>query len=383
MQKPTTAPPRPPTADPILSTDELDAFADIENLVSDFNIEDDDGLDFGDLADCVAVFEDTPRVPSPAVAPAVPPTLKRQPSDTPPPVPATLPRRPLPDELPADDDDDDLPVLDNLDDLSVLTAIADEFAAPTPVFQPPLPSFSRQPARPAPRGPRGPPARRAHSAVYTRRAVPAPLPQTRSAPPVPVAARRPPVVAQRPPVVAQRPPSRRPATSTSTANTSSNDVPASWLASDPPPGAPADLDGADDLRRYTFYHGQITSSDAVSRLARATPGTFLVRLSSREGCFVISWMKTREQIIHSLLTRNAAGQWTMSDQQHQWPTVVRCNGRINVHVVLVQIAVVLAYRKNMHTPLPAPSVRQPGVFPVFFTVHLCRMLLRWVLATHQ
>jgi hypothetical protein len=126
-------------------------------------------------------------------------------------------------------------------------------------------------------------------------------------------------------------------------------------AAPPSPEEAQHFDGDIDMRQFSFYFADVTSQQAVGLLQSTAVGSFLVRLSSRSGCFVISWVRNENAIVHSLLVRNARGDWYMDADgptaKSSWPTVVD---------------VIKSYHNSMITPLVRASAvaTTPGDMPI-------------------
>jgi hypothetical protein len=85
----------------------------------------------------------------------------------------------------------------------------------------------------------------------------------------------------------------------------------------PPPaaaasGAPVDPNYIDiagnDLSKFDWFHGKLSSAEAFKLLQHEAKGAFLVRCSSRPGHFVVSWVQEPNNIIHTLVSPRPGGE---------------------------------------------------------------------------
>jgi hypothetical protein len=60
-----------------------------------------------------------------------------------------------------------------------------------------------------------------------------------------------------------------------------------------------------DLSKFDWFHGKISSAEAYALLKNEAKGAFLVRCSSRPGHFVVSWVQEANNIIHTLVSPRA------------------------------------------------------------------------------
>jgi hypothetical protein len=77
-----------------------------------------------------------------------------------------------------------------------------------------------------------------------------------------------------------------------------------------------------DLRTHPWYHGAIGAQVAFELLVGKPDGTYLVRLSSKEGCFAISWVQSASQIVHTVCHHDAHG-WHIDTlgEDRAWPSI--------------------------------------------------------------
>jgi hypothetical protein len=77
-----------------------------------------------------------------------------------------------------------------------------------------------------------------------------------------------------------------------------------------------------DLRTHPWYHGAINAQAAFELLLGKADGTFLVRKSSKEGCFAISWVQSASAVVHTVCHFDAGG-WHIDTQgeDRAWPSV--------------------------------------------------------------
>jgi hypothetical protein len=66
-----------------------------------------------------------------------------------------------------------------------------------------------------------------------------------------------------------------------------------------------------DLGSLPFFHGNVSGEDAYSLLYELAVGTFLVRQSSREGHFVVSWVQSPQVVVHTLMSFDPPSTWTL------------------------------------------------------------------------
>jgi len=86
---------------------------------------------------------------------------------------------------------------------------------------------------------------------------------------------------------------------------------------------PRHADGDLDLTTFPWYFGEISADDAAVILNVKPVGDFLVRASSKRGCFTISYVQSEDSIIHVLLQRDAAtGRWYMDGIGEFFPSVL-------------------------------------------------------------
>jgi hypothetical protein len=85
----------------------------------------------------------------------------------------------------------------------------------------------------------------------------------------------------------------------------------------PPPAAAASSGPVDpnyidiagnDLSKFDWFHGKMSSAEAFKLLQHEAKGAFLVRCSSRPGHFVVSWVQEPNNIIHTLVSPRPGGE---------------------------------------------------------------------------
>jgi len=82
------------------------------------------------------------------------------------------------------------------------------------------------------------------------------------------------------------------------------------------------FDGDIDLTEFDWFHGTLSSQEAYTLLQTEPMGTFLVRNSSRAGCFVVSWVSNDDGlIIHTLVTPRSGGGYDIEGDRRSYPSV--------------------------------------------------------------
>mmetsp|Transcript_6169 Transcript_6169/g.14948 ORF Transcript_6169/g.14948 Transcript_6169/m.14948 type:complete len:106 (+) Transcript_6169:547-864(+) len=82
------------------------------------------------------------------------------------------------------------------------------------------------------------------------------------------------------------------------------------------------MDGDNDLTQFTWFHGKLSSSDAYLMLNTEPKGTFLVRCSSRSGCYVVSWVSNDDGlIIHTLVQPRTDGGYDIEGDKRSYTSI--------------------------------------------------------------
>jgi hypothetical protein len=118
----------------------------------------------------------------------------------------------------------------------------------------------------------------------------------------------------------------------------------------PSAGDAQHFDGDIDMRQFPFYHGELSSLEATKLIGDLPAGTFLVRLSSRAGAFVITWVRGADAVVHSLLVRDARGLWYME-----------ADGAAAATFACIP-DVLKSFRKTMHTPFSRQEALEKSSF---------------------
>jgi hypothetical protein len=81
-------------------------------------------------------------------------------------------------------------------------------------------------------------------------------------------------------------------------------------------------DHKEDLRVHDWYHGAISAQQAFELLKEHVVSTFLVRTSSREGCFTVSWVQSTTTVVHTICTHDEKG-WHIEarGEERVWPSI--------------------------------------------------------------
>jgi hypothetical protein len=81
-------------------------------------------------------------------------------------------------------------------------------------------------------------------------------------------------------------------------------------------------DHKEDLRIYEWYHGAISAQQAFEALKENPVSTFLVRTSSREGCFTVSWVQSATTVVHTILVHDERGwRFETGGEEREWPSI--------------------------------------------------------------
>jgi hypothetical protein len=95
-----------------------------------------------------------------------------------------------------------------------------------------------------------------------------------------------------------------------------------------------DLTG-DDLRKYEWFHGGLSSVDAFSLLADERVGAFLVRCSSRPRCFVVSWVQSRALVIHTLIEPTPKRRYRVEGDNKEYKSIAKIVKSYKPHLTKV------------------------------------------------
>jgi hypothetical protein len=81
---------------------------------------------------------------------------------------------------------------------------------------------------------------------------------------------------------------------------------------------------SEDILDMPFFHrGRISAENAYDMLVGHRVGSYLVRESSRQGCYVVSWIQSDDAIVHTLLAPASSGNgWTIEGDDRLYGSIM-------------------------------------------------------------
>jgi hypothetical protein len=81
---------------------------------------------------------------------------------------------------------------------------------------------------------------------------------------------------------------------------------------------------SEDILDMPFFHrGRISAENAYDMLVGHRVGSYLVRESSRPGCYVVSWIQSDDAIVHTLLAPASSGNgWTIEGDDRLYGSIM-------------------------------------------------------------